>query len=318
MIRPNISPSDALKSFPLPRPKPRTPKKPQRRSAVTVCIAAICTYYQDDIEEWFRWPEIDKPQPYIIGISDRMVSTDYTQSELPRPKFANIVNSIMALMGGHIASQTDVFERTHSYFASDFRDDSRIIQVKEVAERYSRNIATFLNERRDRMCFALTGKEWNDFVKEKKWPSYNEIIREIEKKPSMPTIITGIDESGAHIYVVDINGYFSCEDSIGFAAIGSGEFHADPQLMRIKHSIKASYPDTLLLTYIAKKQAEVDPDVGKETDIFVIKDESDWEPLHETTVTMLKDTYNAIYDKLLDEAKKKIQKHLIEERKKSS
>ena len=55
----------------------------------------------------------------------------------------------------------------------------------------------------------------------------------------------------------------ACYDMIGFAAIGIGGWHAQSRFMFAKHTRRSPQPETLLLTYSAKKQAEVAPGVGK-------------------------------------------------------
>jgi hypothetical protein len=82
-------------------------------------------------------------------------------------------------------------------------------------------------------------------------------------------IVTGIDPTGAHIYVVSNRGV-GCRDSVGFAAIGAGYWHANSQFMFAGHARSKPIPQTLLLTYAAKKRAEVAPGVGEATDMFWI------------------------------------------------
>jgi hypothetical protein len=89
----------------------------------------------------------------------------------------------------------------------------------------------------------------------------------IAEVPYTSVIITGIDRYGAHIYVVD-DGHISCNDVVGFAAIGSGAHHAESQLMLARHSWNSPFVDTALLAYIAKKRSEVAPGVGQATDMF--------------------------------------------------
>jgi hypothetical protein len=79
----------------------------------------------------------------------------------------------------------------------------------------------------------------------------------------------GIDHSGPHIYVVR-NSDVSCQDPVGFAAIGAGHWHAESQFMFAGHVRLRPFPETLLLVYSAKKRAEVAPGVGAETDMFMI------------------------------------------------
>jgi hypothetical protein len=91
--------------------------------------------------------------------------------------------------------------------------------------------------------------------------------------PSIATIICGIDMTGPHIFTVS-NEYstcrVNCNDSVGFASVGSGSRHAESQFMLASHSRSSPLPETLLLTYSSKKRSEIAPGVGKGTDMFVI------------------------------------------------
>ena len=89
--------------------------------------------------------------------------------------------------------------------------------------------------------------------------------------PDVETILTGVDQEVpyTHIYLIK-NGDISCQDTIGFAAIGIGSWHANSQLMFAGHTRWKSFPETLLLVYSAKKRAEVAPGVGEATDMITI------------------------------------------------
>jgi hypothetical protein len=87
--------------------------------------------------------------------------------------------------------------------------------------------------------------------------------------PSVATIVAGSDPHGEHIYVVT-DGDVECLDAVGFAAIGIGRWHANSQFMFAGHDRSKPIPETLLLTYPAKRRAEVSPGVGAGTDMFTI------------------------------------------------
>jgi hypothetical protein len=87
--------------------------------------------------------------------------------------------------------------------------------------------------------------------------------------PQISCIISGIDETGAHIYTIR-NDQYTCNDSVGFAAIGIGARHASSQLMLSGQSWTSTVSDTALAVYNAKKRAEVAPGVGKATDLVTI------------------------------------------------
>ena len=116
------------------------------------------------------------------------------------------------------------------------------------------------------------------------------------KMDSVETIFVGRDEHGAHIYTVEDEAV-RCHDSVGFAAIGIGYWHSNSQFMLAGHNYEATFEDTLLLTYIAKKRAEVAPGVGKGTDMFMVGpdlgaytriSENIMEQLHKTYTDMIK------------------------------
>src|SRR5262249_3889902 len=87
--------------------------------------------------------------------------------------------------------------------------------------------------------------------------------------PEIQAIVTGVDATGPHIYLIDNRGA-TLRDSVGFAAIGAGYWHSNSQFMFAGHSRHKSVPQTLLLTYAAKKRAEVAPGVGEATDMIWI------------------------------------------------
>lgn len=66
------------------------------------------------------------------------------------------------------------------------------------------------------------------------------------------------------------NGQLSCNDVVGFAAIGVGRWHANSQFMFKGHNRNRPIPETLLLAFSAKKRAEAAPGVGQATDMFTI------------------------------------------------
>jgi hypothetical protein len=84
-------------------------------------------------------------------------------------------------------------------------------------------------------------------------------------------IVVGCDiDNSCHIYSIDNRGIVLCHDDIGFASIGIGSVHSVPFLMQHGYWNGWGYYESLLMTYAAKKQAEVAPGVGKATDMALI------------------------------------------------
>src|SRR3989442_8365671 len=103
-----------------------------------------------------------------------------------------------------------------------------------------------------------------------------ELVRELSYQlqqfalpESVTAIICGVDLEGTHIMVVR-GSHIEDRDAVGFAAIGIGDWHANSQFMFEKHTYFRSFTETLLLTYTAKRRAEVAPGVGLATDMFTV------------------------------------------------
>jgi hypothetical protein len=82
---------------------------------------------------------------------------------------------------------------------------------------------------------------------------------------SVSLLIAGLDDSGPHIYLVEDDN-IKCYDTYGYAAIGSGAFHARSQFINSNHSPADPAQTALYTVYLAKKRAEAAPGVGEHTD----------------------------------------------------
>lgn len=88
--------------------------------------------------------------------------------------------------------------------------------------------------------------------------------------PEVEAIVVGADDRNAHIYLVDNYIKVNCYDDVGFVAIGIGAWHARSQLMQARYSNMWKFNHAVGIAYAAKKQSEIAPGVGAETDLFVV------------------------------------------------
>jgi len=222
---------------------------------VTVCIAA-------------------RSGSNVIGASDRMLTSGDIQFEPSLiSKFTQITTSLGILQAGDAAFHSEIMwgvvaevqERITAHpqdwwLASDISD----LYVKHrTAIKRKRAQAAILSP------LGLTIEGFLTNQNQFKDDIADQITRDIinYEVPDVSVLVVGIDPKGPHIYVVD-NGEISCNDVIGFAAIGIGARHAESQFMLGKHSWQLPLADTALLTYAAKKRSEIAPGVGKATDMF--------------------------------------------------
>ena len=147
--------------------------------------------------------------------------------------------------------------------------------VSEVAHTYAKLLQQCHLKRSENAILAPLGLDMNSFLAKQRGMD-SDLVKQIASRlaqfesPGVEAIFCGLDATGAHIYIVNNSANVICHDVVGFAAIGAGYWHADSQFMFANHTREKSFPETLLLTYSAKKRAEVAPGVGADTDMFII------------------------------------------------
>jgi hypothetical protein len=226
-----------------------------RRSALTVCVAAICEEH------------------IILGASDRMVTAGDVEFEPPQTKVSFLTSSIAVMIAGDSSLQLEIMYEVREEVNK--RVDAEPLnwwRVRDVAELYFKNFKMAKRKRVESAILDPLGLDYESFITRQGELS-SELVDKLATEvlnfemSEIETIVTGVDPTGSHIYVVNNRGV-TCRDSVGFAAIGAGYWHANSQFMFAGHSRSKPVPQTLLLTYAAKKRAEVAPGVGEATDMF--------------------------------------------------
>jgi hypothetical protein len=224
---------------------------------VTVCVAALCDGGN------------------VFGASDRMLTASDVQFEPDTGKIRELTNSIALMTAGDSSLQTEIIFRVSADVGSRISSDPQNWWlVKDVADVYAKHYGAIRRERSERSILSPLGLTHDTFIS-RQGGMADSFIRNISTElinfpmPSVATIVAGSDMVGEHIYVVT-DGDVECLDSVGFAAIGIGRWHANSQFMFAGHDRSKPVPETLLLTYAAKRRAEVSPGVGEGTDMFTI------------------------------------------------
>jgi 20S proteasome alpha/beta subunit len=224
---------------------------------MTVCVAAIC----DGVS--------------VLGASDRMLTSGDVEFEPPQEKIYTITNSIAALIAGDSSLQLQLVQQMQSEVAKRIEEKpDEWLRVRDIALAYH---AAYKQEQKRRAHSALLtplGLDENSFIAKQQQMS-DSLVKQLASEiisfdmPAIETIVTGLDGTGPHIYVVTNRG-ITCNDAAGFAAIGVGYWHANSQFMFAEHAPSKPMAQTLLLAYAAKRRAEVAPGVGEATDMFMI------------------------------------------------
>jgi hypothetical protein len=226
---------------------------------VTVCIAA-------------------RAGGIIVGASDRMLTSgagDIQFEPTIGSKIIALTSSIFVLTAGDSSIQAEICSKVLTEAKKSITDNpNEWLRVSDVVESYIIYYNEVRNKRAEIAILAPFGLTTDSFINhDTSLPEslMKEMATEIVnyRLSEVATIIAGVDKAGPHIWTIYDN-VASCVDTVGFAAIGVGARHASSQFMLARHSWNAPFPDTLLLTYVAKKRSEVAPGVGTATDMLMV------------------------------------------------
>lgn len=236
---------------------------------MTVCVAAIADY------------------SFIIGASDRMLTAGDVEFEPETAKLWRFSPSIFALVAGDMATQAEILKEVNKETQTwILADTKKWMRVKDVASLYCKKYRELRRDKAEAAILYPLGLTLQSFLGQQS-SMHPEQVEKIANQlieyelPSIEeAIFIGIDHDGplgptgeeqiyTQLYTTERD-KLSYLSSVGFAAIGYGKAHAESQLMFYGHNPKRSFDDTLILTYAAKKRAEVAPGVGKATDMIVI------------------------------------------------
>jgi hypothetical protein len=225
---------------------------------VTICIAALC---QDGST--------------VIGISDRMMTVgEDIEYERALTKASPIAPHIVVMYSGDARIHSDLYCSVRREMHEDVARS--VWGVKDVAEAYARQYAAERAKRAERDILKPLGLHSASFIASQKFMA-RRLVRDLAEKMrsykhlDLMEIICGVNKSTGegHVYTVD-NGEIQCEDDAGFAAAGTGQWHATSRMLLNRHTRGAGLAETLFRTYSAKKRAEAAPGVGVETDMFIL------------------------------------------------
>ncbi|MDB6127755.1 MAG: hypothetical protein JWM35_1651 [Verrucomicrobia bacterium] len=229
---------------------------------MTVCIGAICEGNT------------------IFGASDRMITGgdiqfEVANSESPPSKIFMLTNSIVAMTAGDVGVQREILEEVCVTVRQRVnKDPGNWWEVKDIVDLYVTAYDRISMKRSRSAVLAPLGLDENTFIQRQKEMTrdfVDEVRRQLEhfSLPKVETIVAGKDVHGPHVFI--LNGTeIICADSVGFGAIGSGRRHAQSEIMLAGHEPTSQAAETLFLTYLAKKRAEIAPGVGKFTDMVKI------------------------------------------------
>lgn len=270
---------------------------------MTICIAAKCG------------------EGIIFGAADRMKTAGDIQFEPSTSKIFPLTTSITIMTAGDAALQAEIIRELWNIVSAQVKENPTTwLKVKDIAYLYAHFHNLYKSKRSENAILTPLGLNKDSLIARQHEMS-PDFLANLTKQmlsfnlPFVAAIVTGIDDEGTHIYVLNAD-QISCMDTIGFASIGSGSRHAESQFMLARHSFNSPLPETLLLTYSAKKRSEISPGVGKETDMFMIGPGLGSHTILKSEVMKkLDDEYQKVTkgeNKILQNAKKEVTRYISE------
>jgi len=222
---------------------------------MTVCIANICEEGKS-----------------VISASDRMVTAGFLaqQFEHDKRKIYKITKNVVALTAGDATRSIEIFRAIQTKI-----DTSVEISVKQIADLICEEYANLRNQKIDATYFRPRGMTRETFYKDYSKQLPQELAIFLDKAVhtedlGLHLIVSGVDETDAHVFGITNPGKLECYDTIGYHSIGIGSPHSLNSLIGRKSSTNDTLFTCVYNVYEAKKLAENAPGVGKNTDIVKI------------------------------------------------
>ena len=236
---------------------------------MTVCVVGLCN---------FNYAPQGKPDDLgVVAImaSDRMITFDDVQYEPDQLKVAQLVNGSVLLIAGDYTLHSEAIKKVQH----GFRGKEGVLPI-DAALTYGRTIQDIKRRRAEDIYLAPLGLNTdllNAQQKEMSATMASTLIEQMQnyQGEDVESLVVGVEaglqgETRASIYHIDTRGSVTCADDVGFAAIGSGAWHARSQLMQARYTKSFYYYPALATLFSAKKAADTSPGVGSKTDITVL------------------------------------------------
>ena len=257
----------------------------------------------------------------IFGAADKMKTAGDVQYEPESTKIFPLTSSMIAMTSGDSAFQAEILQRLYKKVDAKIETNpSEWVKVEDAAYLYAETRNEIRAKRAENSILLPLGLTQDSFLSRQSEMS-SDFITLVKKEllnfdvPNVSTIISGIDSTGPHIFMIQNDNVF-CMDTIGFASIGIGARHANSQLMLAGITLNTPIPEALFLTYIAKKRSEVSPGVGDKTDMFIIGPNlGTYNPLDIGHISKLETEYKNLSegeDLVFDKAKEEITNYVNE------
>jgi hypothetical protein len=228
---------------------------------MTVCIAVACESYS----------ESDK-SPYLIMVSDTLLSMGATSSEALKARYLSYTWSVM-LAGDDIAYAEDVITRARNNLK-----ERSTTSLSDVVISITKAYKSVRIEQIEEQFLGSYNMDLSEFLA--KGPDYptptrrQSLLDEIEKFDlGCEFLVAGFSSptSGPYVFQIVNPGRYVPHSLVGYWAIGSGNINAITYLARRNQGTHSGFERSLYNAIAAKKLAEKAEGVGTKTTVYVLK-----------------------------------------------
>jgi hypothetical protein len=245
----------------VPRPRIAEPRP------VTVCVAVL-----------FHWNYAPAGQPLdyrpaALIASDRMITAGDVQYEPQQLKVANLTSRVVGMVAGDYTVHSQAIREIQDAN----KDRSETVSPYDIALQYGRAMQAIRRRWAEDLYLAPFGLTIEGFLAQQRELA-PQIVDHLTTQlqgytaEECEALVVGSNGKQVELYQVDNRGMVRRLDDVGFAAIGIGAWHAKSRLMQVGYHSKQMFNEALAAVYAAKKNGEIAPGVGTETDITLILD----------------------------------------------
>lgn len=233
---------------------------------MTVCIAAgfLWNYAKPGGPDEYRRA--------AIVASDRMITAGDVKYEPNQRKRAEIFEGTLVLVAGDVAYHSAALTATYTQTGDNAAPET-------IATIYGQAIQNIKRKEAEDLYLAPLGLNTDTFIAQQREmsDSFASTLREQmqnHRSEEVAALVIGghavRDRRSVRILEINTHGMVSAHDDVGFAAIGSGAWHAKSRLMQSGYVNTLYFPAALGFVFAAAKAAEVAPGVGSHIDMAVV------------------------------------------------
>jgi hypothetical protein len=279
MITPLDLSRKLIRREPLKHDKPRWQSQVGEKKPVTVCVACLCnwTYAPNDFGR------------AAVTASDREITAGDVEYEPPQFKVSFQGKRAIILIAGDYPTHSAALQQTQRTIARASEEDPAT-----VAEIYASSLRSLKFKHACDIYLSPLGLKSDIFTSKSDIPNdlLVSLANQVQSYAGQPTeaIVVAGDDADTHLYLVDSDSKVTCQDDVGFVAIGIGAWHAKSLLMQAKYFNRTNFAMALSLAHSAKKRAEIAPGVGKSTDMFIVN-RTGWAPVAPELLSLVDGSY---------------------------